>query len=188
MSTTKPSSNLLIALMIVSSGLLWVCFSTFNKEVFSATNFGTGIELVYLPAGFRLVIVLIFGVWGAIGIAISNLFLVHINIGEQSALATVTNSAIAGFVPFLSVRAVQRWLGIDHNLSSLKPIHLPIFALVVSITAPLAFTIQFVSIGVTTYSDMAQSLSAMILGDFLGCLVALAILRAIIALFKTVEP
>lgn len=173
--------------MIVTSGILWVCFSTFNKEALSATNFGPGIELVYLPAGIRLVLVLIFGVWGAIGIAISNLFLVHLNIGEQSALATVINSAIAGFVPFLSVRAVQRWLGIDNNLSSLKPIHLPILAIVVSITTPLAFTIQFISIGVTTYSDMAQSLSAMILGDFLGCLIALAILRAIIGLIKSVN-
>ena len=184
MSTTKPPFSLLSASLIATSGILWFGFSTFNKDVLSVTNFSTGVELVYLPAGIRLILVLIFGIWGAIGITFANLFPVTINIGHQSPEAIVINSAIAGFVPFLTVRAVQRLLGVDHDLSSLRPIHLPLLALAVSVVTPVAFNIQFVDLGVTQVSDLSENLSAMMLGDFLGCLVALAVLRAILAVIK----
>jgi hypothetical protein len=184
-STTKPPFSLLSASLIATSGILWFGFSTFNKEVLSATNFSTGVELVYLPAGIRLILVLIFGIWGAIGIAFANLFLVTMNIGHQSPEAIVINSVIAGFVPLLALRAVQRLLGVDHDLSSLRPIHLPLLALAVSVTTPVAFNIQFVALGVTQVSYLFENLSAMMLGDFLGCLVALAVLRVILEIIKS---
>ena len=58
-----------------------------------------GIDLIYLPAGVRLLIVLAFGVWGAIGIALSNPLLFITAFGQQSMSELVVNSLIAGFVP-----------------------------------------------------------------------------------------
>lgn len=184
MNEASRQSYVLTGSTIVVSGLLWLCFGVFNKEALSFTNFGAGIDIVYLPAGIRLLLVLVLGIWGAIGITLANPFLVAIHIGEQSITGTLINSIIAGFVPLVCARSVQYLLGIDHNLSSLKPIHLPLLALVVSLATPLAFNIQFVLLGLKPYSEFIQNFAAMSLRDFLGCLAILVSARSLIAVAR----
>ena len=54
--------------LTVMSGLLWVGLWHINREVAGFAQYTAGINLIYLPAGFRLLIILIFGFWGALGI------------------------------------------------------------------------------------------------------------------------
>lgn len=169
---------------VVVSAFLWVGFGLIGQLIFDWAHHSAGIDLVYLPAGVRLVIVLTFKVWGALGIAVANPVMALYEFGQQDLTELLVNAFIAGFVPFLTVVACCRIAGVDPNLAALKPRHIPVFALAVSVVTPLMFNLQFLIFSVKPNQDFAANLSAMILGDFLGCLIALGIARIGISLYR----
>ena len=91
-----------------------------NSVLMSSTTVATGIELVYLPAGFRLLIILLFGFPGALGIFVTNpIFFLSI-FGSASVTEIIINAGIAAFVPYLVVRAFSKSFGISTSLCSLS--------------------------------------------------------------------
>lgn len=170
--------------LVLLSAVLWVAFWFLNSWLFSSLDYAAGISLVYFPAGVRLVIVLVFGVWGAIGIALSNPLLFIDVFGQQPVGELLLNAVIAGFVPLLVARSCQWLLGIGTSLENLRPAHLPLLALAVSIVTPLAFNIMFIAYGLKPASELLANVSAMAFGDFLGCLIALMAARAALWLMR----
>jgi len=170
--------------LVIASALLWVVFSIATQNLLGWAQYSRGIDLLYLPAGARLLIVLVFGIWGATGIAISNPLMAMFVFGPNAQPETFTNSFIAGFVPYLTVVAGCKLLGVDRDLAALRPIHLAVLALAVSIATPLAFNMQFMFDGLKPQEDLAANLSAMMLGDFLGCLLMLVLARLAIAIYR----
>lgn len=184
-SLERPVFNVLL---VIASAVLWAGFWYFSQWFFASASYAKGISLIYFPAGIRLAIVLLFGVWGAIGIALSNPLLFLTEFGQQSAWAIILNSLISGFVPLLVARVVQRLLGIDGELVHLRPAHLPLLALAVSVVTPLAFNLQFLFLGEEHIAALWKNMTAMMLGDFLGCLVVLVLVRVAIAALRMLRP
>lgn len=181
---TPASSKLTILGSVITSGLIWLGIGLLNKTLLAATTVTTGIELVYLPAGFRLLIILIFGFWGALGIFLTNPILFAAHFGTASAPEIIVNAAISAFVPLMVVNACSRYFGIDASLMRLKPIHLPILALAVSIVTPLVFNLQFAVFGRDPFGRLLENFAAMSLGDFLGCFIVIASARLLIAAYR----
>ena len=75
-------------------------------------------------------------------------------------------------------------LGIGTDLAQLRPVHLPLLALAVSLTTPLAFNLQFLLLGLEPRHAFLANTFAMSFGDFLGCLIALATARLVIAVAR----
>lgn len=184
MDTQTLEKVLLAIVLVLASALLWVGFGLASQSLLAWAQYSRGIDLIYLPAGVRLLIVLVFGIWGATGIAVSNPFMALFVFGAQSQPETFTNSFIAGFVPYLTMVACCKLLGVDRDLGALRPIHLAVFALAVSIVTPLAFNLQFIFEGLKARHELGANLSAMMLGDFLGCLVMLLLARVAIAIYR----
>lgn len=184
MDTQTLEKVMLAMALVLASALLWVGFGLASRGLLAWAQYSRGIDMIYLPAGARLLIVLVFGIWGATGIAVSNPFMALFVFGAQSQPETVTNSFIAGFVPYITVVAGCKLLGVDRDLGALRPIHLAVLALTVSIATPLAFNLQFIVDGLKPMGDLAANLSAMMLGDFLGCLLMLVLARLAIAIYR----
>ncbi len=87
--------------MVATSGVAWVILWMFNKHLTSAVQVTSGISLVYLPAGFRLLIILVFGGWGALGIFLFEPLLFFNEFEAGSAAEVFATSAISGFSPWL---------------------------------------------------------------------------------------
>ena len=170
--------------LIIASGLLWYCIGRAQFDWLTSAKFAPGIDLVYLPAGIRLGIVLIARVWGASGITIANTLLFADEFGSGSMGEVITNSVIAGFGPLLAVWVCCHILRIDINLGQLKPWHLPVLALIVSVITPILFNIHFLVYGIKPFDQFSANVCAMMLGDFLGCLVILVIMRGLIAVYR----
>lgn len=179
----NPGSLEALALVLLSA-FLWIGFGLISQPLFDWAHHSAGIDLVYFPAGVRLLIVLTFKVWGALGVSLSNPAMALFEFGQQEWPELLVNSFIAGFVPFLTVVACCKLAGVGSNLAALKPLHIPVFALAVSVVTPLLFNLQFLIFGLKPDQDFAANLSAMILGDFLGCLLALVIARIVIAAYR----
>lgn len=178
-SARPPGRNqhLLDAALVVTSGLIWCAVWLANMYLMSATKVAPGIDLVFLPAGFRLLIVIVFGVWGALGIFLADPLMFMIEFGHASAGAMLVNALISGFAPYFTVRAFNRLAGIQGSLMQLKPMHLPLLALAVSVVTPLLFNLHFLLSGRTPPSAFLHNFTAMMTGDFLGCLLVSVMAR-----------
>lgn len=172
-----PDNPALRAMFVVTSGVLWCLVWLVNQRLMAGLNVAPGIDLIFLPAGFRLLIVLIFGFWGALGIFLADPLMFLQAFGKGSATEMITNAMISGFAPYLTVRAFCRVAGIQSSLLQLRPIHLPMLALAVSIVTPLLFNLHFVLSGREPASDFAHNIAAMSMGDFLGCFLVIGLVR-----------
>lgn len=183
-TTRELDSSRITALLVFSSAALWVGSSAANRYFLSFAGFAPGIDLIYLPAGVRLLIVLLFGVWGALGISLVNPLLYFVEFGTGSTTQVIVNSLICGFAPFLTVKAFCRLAGIQASLLQLKPIHLPLLALAVSIVTPALLYLYFEAAGLNNTSGFRLNFTAMATGDFLGCLLLIVLVRIGIAAFR----
>ena len=169
---------------IFVSGVVWLGVSLLNSNLMSSTTVTTGIELVYLPAGFRLLLILLFGFCGALGIFVTSPILFVALFGSASITEMVINAGIAAFVPYLVVRACSKSFGISSSLLGLSPIHLPLLALAVSLATPLVFNFQFLLAGREPSELILKNFSAMTFGDFVGCLLVIGFVRLLIAAYR----
>lgn len=168
------------AAVILISALVWLACWQIGQRLLDFTVLSNGITLVYVPAGVRLVILLISGIWGAIGIAVAfplALLQVFPDISWPEALAY---SAIAGFIPYVTVLAVCRMARISRDLSTLRSIHLPLLAAAVSVTGGLSYTAALVGFGRFDAARFLPDVTAMTAGDFLGCFAVIALVRLVI--------
>ncbi len=168
-------------LLVGVSGLLWAGCWFLNKALLGDTLVTTGINLVYLPAGVRLLLVLLFGPWGALGIFLFDPFLFFYEFGSGSPVEVIGNSFIAAFAPYLAVLGFCRTTGISPRLSGLKPLHLPMLALLVSVVTPLLFNLHFLFYDRHADDDFTRNFVAMATGDFLGCFAVLGLARIMLA-------
>lgn len=86
---------------------------------------------------------------GALGIFLANPLMYLFEFGGGSPVGMLVNALISGFAPHLTVRAFSRLAGIEGSLSQLKPIHLPLPALAVSVVTPFLFNLHFLFAGRT---------------------------------------
>lgn len=169
-----------IFVVAAASGIVWLAVWQGAQSILGFTQLDDGITLVYIPAGVRLVILLISGIWGALGIALAfplALLQVYPDVSWPEALAY---SAIAGFVPYATVAGVCRAANVSHDLGSLRSIHLPLLAIAVSVTGALAYTAALTLFGRLDADTFLANLSAMTAGDFLGCFAVVLLVRLVV--------
>ena len=184
----QDESWLLDAALVVTSGVLWCAVWIANKYLMAGTHVAPGIDLVFVPAGFRLLIVIVFGVWGALGIFLADPLMFMVEFGHGSAREVLINAFISGFAPYFTVKAFCRVAGIKGSLTQLRPIHLPLLALAVSVVTPLLFNLHFLAEGRTQPQHFLHNYTAMMTGDFLGCLLVSIIARVGLAIGRAAFP
>jgi len=170
-------NSIAYAAMVLGSGAMWVAIWLLNKYMMSFSSITPGIDLVYLPAGFRLLIILVFGVWGALGIFLFEPLLFFKEFANGTALQILATSTISAFSPLLVVSAFCRIAGIKRSMAGLKPFHLPILAFALSAITPFLFNVLFVVTGVNPASQFMRNYTAMATGDFLGCVLVIGLIK-----------
>lgn len=184
----KPGSHLLDATLVLTSGVIWSAVWLANMYLMASTKVTPGIDLVFLPAGFRLLIVIVFGVWGALGIFLADPLMFMLEFGHGSVSEILVNALISGFAPYLTVRAFIRAAGIGRSLAQLRPIHLPILALAVSVVTPLLFNLHYLANGREPAGAFLHNYTAMVAGDFAGCLIVSMLARVGLAAGRAAFP
>lgn len=175
MPPSKPTipDHYVYAGFALVSGLLWVIVWSLNQLLMGSTAIASGIHLIFLPAGFRLLLILLFGVWGAIGIFIFEPLLFLEAFGSGSGPEVIVSSLISAFSPLLMVILFCRGAGIQRSLTDLRPLHLPLLSLCLSLFTPLLFNIFFVLSGIHPLGTFMTDYSGMATGDFLGCTIVI---------------
>lgn len=166
-----------IVVVALASGIAWLASWQVAQAVLGFTRTEDGIMLVYVPAGIRLMILLIGGLWGALGIALA-FPVVLLQVYPNATWAeTFIYSAIAGLVPWAAVYGTCRVAGITREFGRLRAIHLPLLAFAVSLAAGLANTAALTWFGRIQADRFLQYTAGMTVGDFLGCFAVILLVR-----------
>ena len=141
-----------------------------------------GVNWIYLPAGLRLFLVLIFGLSGAIGIAIASTLITFGRDLSDDIIGIVGIGLISGFGPYLARIMVIRNLKINADLSNLNIQMIAISVLVFALLSAGLHQLWFVLIGIP--SGSFSNAVAMLIGDILGALLFISICKFGIDLYK----
>ena len=170
---TRWSTSLLErALMVVVSAFLFVEFFRLNEYLFAALQHTQSINWVFLPAGFRVLLVLVLGLHGALGIALGSLWL-NLERFEQSSLVFSTLVCLAsGLAPWLVKFAMEKSELLDRQLMNINSARLLQYVLVYAGVNALAHQAIFWGFAVQDTQPWID-VWPMFVGDTLGALIVL---------------
>ncbi len=116
-------------LMVLLSALLFACFFRLNDWLFDWLEYVKGVNWVFLPAGFRVLLVLAMGIPGALGIALATLWLDTQGTSPPPSKVMLLTCLASGFGPWLVKFGMERLGLLGQNLAELTSARLLQFVL-----------------------------------------------------------
>ena len=156
-----PSAIRRAALQVASVVCVWIIFYRVSGVVFSYLEYNHETFWVFLPAGVRLVAVMLFGWVGVVGLFIGSA-LTNDDVRLSHVLLL---SAVSSLAPKLALIVGRRLLNLNPTLDSLNPIDLIILALIASCFNAIMTVSLFHLLG---ESQLLFNLVPMFLGDLVG--------------------
>lgn len=154
-----------------------------NAWLTNNLTYGLGVNWIYLPAGLRLFLTLIFGLPGAIGIALASFMICYFGQFPPELITCIGIGLISGFAPYLARIFVVSNINISPDLSNLS---LPKLALCILIYALLSAGLHqwwFAVRGLDETGSFNHFL-VMLLGDVLGTVLLIGLIKAGLDLLK----
>jgi hypothetical protein len=159
---------------ILAVATLYIVGFYANDALFSDLEHHRGAHWIFLPAGLRLLSILLLGSLGALGIFLGSL-LVAINLGQSTPLGIIVESVISAGAPLLTYYLALRY-GLSVNLKNLNAKTLFLLATFFAGSCALMHSIWYATQGVA--ESFTASLIAMFVGNLLGTLIVLYVIRA----------
>jgi hypothetical protein len=149
------------ALQVLLVACVWVIFYHLSIDVLAYFAFNDETFWVFLPAGIRLVAVILFGWLGVVGLFIGNVLTPDdFPLGHVLLL-----SAVSALSPKLALISGRRLLHLPPTLTSLNPFHLLVLALMASCYNALMRVGLMQLLG---HSQPLFNLLPMFVGDLVG--------------------
>jgi hypothetical protein len=159
------------ALTLISA-VLFVGFYQLNDLIFSIFEYSEGISWVFLPAGFRVVLVLVMGLPGALGLMLGSWFIDRDLFTQNMALLALLNGAVGGLTPWLVMKYLVRLQWLDPKLQSLNALQLLKITLIFAAASALAHHLVWQLLD-RPHLNIWVDIWPMFMGDALGALLML---------------
>ena len=176
----KASSQFLFEVII--SAALYMGFFYFNQFITTPLEQAKGVNWIFLPAGIRIFITLLFNYSGAIGLVIASLLINYIGFYELDFISTLGIAVICGMAPLLGRHFVIHNLKIRTDLSNISFTQLLAIILAYSLLSSGLHQLWFVTRGLD--SGSWNHFLAMFCGDMAGSILFVAIIKYGIDLIK----
>lgn len=169
-----PASEMFLGFAI--SALVYTPLFYVNNWLTSELTFSLGVNWIYLPAGLRLFLILIFGLSGAIGIAVSSFLISYYGVFSQDLSTCIGIGLISGFAPYLAGLLVLKNIELAPDLSDLNISKLLLCILVFAVLSAGAHQLWFVISGFEDAGTLNHFL-VMFIGDVLGSILLIAVIK-----------
>jgi hypothetical protein len=156
-----------------------------NELVFTRLEFVRGVNWIYLPAGMRLLCILLFAEAGAIGLLVASWLACFFYFFPNDPIRSFMGGIIAAAAPYLVYRVMLISAGARTSLADLTPLRLLVYAVAFSIGSPLLHHIWFALHGDT--DKLLRSFLVMAQGDLAGTLIVLYLAKGALALAGAVS-
>ena len=185
LSITSSSTSLFLMGAAISA-LLYSALFFFNDWVTEAAKYDLGVSWIYLPAGLRLFLILIFGLAGAIGIAIASFTISYFGVFLPDLVTCIGIGLISGFAPLLAKWVVVSNIPINNDLSNLSLQKIIFCGVVYALMSAGLHQYWFVLRGLE--SGSLDHFLVMFVGDIAGSILLIALIKYSIDLVKRSKP
>lgn len=164
-------------------GLAYLLSFYVNAYVVQAEAVFTGVALFYLPAGVKLIAIMVARYWGAFGLWVANFW--HTGTGWEGLLLSEVfwMSTLWVGTTLAVVLIWAQYIGLRSDLKNLTFRSFLWLNLIAALMHGLVFNLYMVLIENRNFEEWLSSAKAMALGDFLGSgalmLIALGLFKAV---------
>ena len=180
-SDNRPGPFLHLGI-ILFCGFLYACLFYINDWLTQLLQAAPGVNWIYLPAGLRLFLVLIFGLPGALGIVAASTIITFYRDFGIDPLTIIGIGLISGLAPYLARYLVIRNLKIATDLGNLN---IQTIFMCILIFATLSATLHQVWFEFRGFeSGSLKNTLIMLIGDVLGSLLLISLVKVGIDFYK----
>lgn len=149
--------------------------------------YAPGMSLLFLPAGVKLLFVLVGRIPAIFGIMAVSVYLGY-GIWPDKSIGSVIYFAFISLMTYpVSAYLVMHWLGIHRDLINLRYWHIVVLSLAASVTNGLVHNVLYLYEEVTMPEGFWVDAAAMTLGDFMGCFVVVGLFQLAVSHLGTQE-
>jgi hypothetical protein len=171
--------------MVVGTAVFFLAALVANEWIFIHSEFIRGVNWVYLPGGVRLLCTLLFGVSGAVGLLIASLIACFVYFFPDDFIRSAIGGGISALAPYVTYVLALECLGLHKNLDNLTPKRLITCAV---ICAFLISTLHHIWFAFTDpEAKLLNTFGIMFLGDLVGSLIILYILKIALAIVSRIH-
>ena len=163
----KLWSSLAAALLVA---VTWVVTFRLNSLLFTESSHSSYINYIFLPAGVRLLSILLFEEIAVLGLLI---------------VTCIGISLISAINPYISLKCSLYLLKVDDILSNFGTNKLMLMCMIYASLNSISHNLYFLHLNLI--SDLRHNLIVMFVGDFVGCLLVLYTFSFAIKLFRFVR-
>jgi len=161
---------------LILSALAYTLLFYVNNWLTSELVFSLGVNWIYLPAGLRLFLTLIFGLPGAIGITLASFLISYYGDFPHDLLLCVGIGIVSGFAPYLARVFVLSNARLAPDLSDLNFQKLIFCILIYAFLSAGLHQWWFSTMGLDNTGGI-NHISVMFLGDVLGSLLLISVIK-----------
>lgn len=161
-------------LMVIVTMFAFLTALLVNELLFTRYEFIAGVNWVFLPAGIRVLALLMFGVAGAVGLLLVSLLICYFYFFPGDLVRALAGGVIAAVAPCIAYWLMRLAYGPQLAFTRMGFTQLAVCALVFSIASPLLHHLWFILRG--DHASL-ESLMVMTAGDLGGTIVVLALGR-----------
>lgn len=181
MAMDKTSREWLIGFVV--SGIAYTSLFYINSWLTAQLTYGLGVSWIYLPAGLRLFLTLIFGLPAALGIAICSFLISYLGEFPHEMTTCLGVGLISGFAPYLARIFVLTNIKIESDLSDLSIYKLITCILIYSLLSAGLHQWWFAVRGLDEAGSLNHFL-VMFAGDIFGTVLLIAVIKYSLDLLK----
>lgn len=174
-NTNKSDSSMIFITGIAISGALYGALFFINDWLTANLQYGLGVNWIYLPAGLRLFLILIFGFSGAIGIALASFAISYLGAFSADLVTCFGVGLISGFAPYLAKWVVMSNVNISKDLSNLSMQKIMLCIGVYALMSAGLHQWWFVTRGLD--SGSLSHFVVMLSGDIAGSVLLIAVIK-----------
>ena len=170
--------------MMVVAFLFFVGSFYLNQNLDSYMLYAPGVSLIFIPAGVKLLAILVGRMPAVMGLFIASVYL-SMALWTDLQTASLYYFAVASVFSYaIAAYGVMKLLGIHRDLYNLRYWHIVVLSLAASVTNGIVHNILYVLENVTAPEDVWSKAFAMAFGDFMGCFVVLVLFQMAVGNFK----
>ena len=171
--------------MLMRTGMMNVIISVFaytllfyiNSWITTELVFGLGVNWIYLPAGLRLFLTLIFGLPGAIGIAIASTLISYYGELSSDLAICIGTGLISGFAPYLARIFVFSNVKLESDLSNLNLQKLLLCIVIYALMSAGLHQYWYATVGLENTGSVNHFV-VMAIGDVMGSILLIALIKS----------
>ena len=164
--------------LVIGTVVFFLAMLAINEWVFSQSEFVRGINWVFLPAGARLLCILLFGGAGALGVLVASWIASFYYFFPDDFIRAFAGGVLGTAAPYTVYLIARQVFGLRLSLANLTTRHLLICIVGYAAASATLHHVWFALQG--NMNEFFQGLAVMFVGDLIGTLIVIYVLKAML--------